>query len=231
MGLLPPQLDRPPVRRRPADLGPQHLGGVPAAGRQRAHHLAPWRHQQLLQDGTGTRIAWQHDGRMLPDGELTFFDDGSNPPDPQPVPRRAPRARLHDPPGRSPAVRLHPQQPRAAGGQPGQHADARGTGTRSWATAAYPRSASTPRGGSLLFDAHMPFDMSFYRAFRFPGRDARRPLPRSPASVNNTGEETIVHASWNGATGVAAWRVLAGSAPGSLKTVRRGPLDRASRAR
>ncbi len=37
------------------------------------------------------------------------------------------------------------------------------------------------------------------------------------ASLNDTEEETIVHASWNGATGVASWRVLAGEAPGSLK--------------
>jgi hypothetical protein len=37
------------------------------------------------------------------------------------------------------------------------------------------------------------------------------------ANLNNTAEETIVHMSWNGATDVAAWRVLAGSAPGSLQ--------------
>ena len=30
--------------------------------------------------GPGTKTAWQHDGRVLPDGEVTFFDDGSNPP-------------------------------------------------------------------------------------------------------------------------------------------------------
>ncbi len=30
--------------------------------------------------GPGTKMAWQHDGRMLPNGEVTFFDDGSNPP-------------------------------------------------------------------------------------------------------------------------------------------------------
>ncbi len=64
--------------------------------------------------------------------------------------------------------------------------------------------------GSLLFDAHLPYDMSFYRAFRFPWSGRRRPRRRSLASLNNTGEETIVHASWNGATGVASWRVLAG---------------------
>jgi hypothetical protein len=36
------------------------------------------------------------------------------------------------------------------------------------------------------------------------------------ANLNNTGEETIVHASWNGASEVASWRVLAGQDPGSL---------------
>ena len=73
------------------------------------------------------------------------------------------------------------------------------------------------KDGSLLFDAHQPFDMSFYRAFRFPW--SARPLspPAVLASLNDTGEETIVHASWNGATEVASWRVLAGKHPGSLK--------------
>ena len=70
--------------------------------------------------------------------------------------------------------------------------------------------------GSLLFDAHLPFDMSFYRAFRFPW--SGRPLspPAVLAALNDTGEETIVHASWNGATEVASWRVLAGKHTGSL---------------
>jgi hypothetical protein len=70
--------------------------------------------------------------------------------------------------------------------------------------------------GSLLLDAHQPFDMTFYRAFRFPW--TARPLapPAALASLNNTGEETIVHASWNGATEVARWQVLAGARPGSL---------------
>ncbi len=30
--------------------------------------------------GPGTKTAWQHDGRVLADGEITLFDDGSNPP-------------------------------------------------------------------------------------------------------------------------------------------------------
>ena len=30
--------------------------------------------------GPGTKTAWQHDGRVLPNGDVTFFDNGSNPP-------------------------------------------------------------------------------------------------------------------------------------------------------
>ena len=86
----------------------------------------------------------------------------------------------------------------------------------SWATAGCPRSASIAPAGSLLFDAHLPFDMSFYRAYRFPWSGRPASPPAVLANLNNTGEETIVHASWNGATDVAAWRVLAGKQPGSL---------------
>jgi hypothetical protein len=36
------------------------------------------------------------------------------------------------------------------------------------------------------------------------------------ATLNNTSEETIVHMSWNGATAVASWRVLAATTPNAL---------------
>ena len=58
--------------------------------------------------------------------------------------------------------------------------------------------------------------MSFYRAFRFPWSGRPASPPEVLASLNTTGEETIVHASWNGATEVASWRVLAGKGRGSL---------------
>jgi hypothetical protein len=72
------------------------------------------------------------------------------------------------------------------------------------------------KNGSRLLDAHQPFDLIFYRAFRFPW--SGRPLspPGVLARLNDTGEQTIVYASWNGATEVASWRVLAGKQPGSL---------------
>jgi hypothetical protein len=58
--------------------------------------------------------------------------------------------------------------------------------------------------------------MSFYRAFRFPWSGRPSTAPAVLANLNNTGEETIVHMSWNGASEVTSWRVLAGEGPGSL---------------
>ena len=55
VGLVSPQLDRPRARRRPPDLRAQHLGRLPAAGRQRRNPVAPRRHQEQLHDGSRKR--------------------------------------------------------------------------------------------------------------------------------------------------------------------------------
>ncbi len=171
--------------------------------------------------GPGTRMAWQHDGRMLPDGELTFFDDGSNPP----IHSQSRGVRLQLDTTTKVARLLfaytHSNPPLLAASQGNMQTLADGNALVGYG--GVPAISEYARGGPLLFDAHMPFDMSFYRAFRFPWQGRPATPPAIAASVNNTGEETIVHASWNGATGVAAWRVLAGSAPGSLKAVSQIP--------
>jgi Arylsulfotransferase (ASST) len=164
--------------------------------------------------GPGTRTAWQHDGRVLPDGEVTFFDDGSNPPIHQQS--RAVRIALdfktHE--ARLISAYTHPSTPLLAASQGNMQTLTDGNTLVGYG--GVPAISEYAGGGSLLFDAHLPFDMSFYRAFRFPW--SARPLspPAILASLNNTGEETIVHASWNGATEVSSWRVLTGKRPGSL---------------
>ena len=164
--------------------------------------------------GPGTSMAWQHDGRVLPDGELTFFDDGSNPP----IHRqsRALRIKLdlatHE--AHLASVYTHTAPPLLAASQGNMQTLPDGNAVVGYG--GVPAISEYSQDGSLLFDAHQPFDMSFYRAFRFPWN--ARPLspPAVLASANNTGEETIVHASWNGATAVSSWRVLAGKHRGSL---------------
>jgi hypothetical protein len=164
--------------------------------------------------GPGTRMAWQHDGRVLPDGALTFFDDGSNPPIHHQS--RAVRITLdlktHE--ARLASAYTHANPPLLAPSQGNMQTLADGNTVVGYG--GVPAISEYAKGGSLLFDAHQPFDMSFYRAFRFPW--SGRPLspPAILASLNDTSEETIVHASWNGATEVASWRVLAGQRPGAL---------------
>ncbi len=164
--------------------------------------------------GPGTSMAWQHDGRVLPNGDVTFFDDGSNPP----IHRQSRAVRIaldletHE--ARLASVYTHRGPPLLAASQGNMQTLPDGNTVVGYG--GVPAISEYAGGGSLLFDAHQPFDMSFYRAFRFPW--SGRPLspPAVLASLNDTGEETIVHASWNGATEVSSWRVLAGKHPGSL---------------
>ena len=162
----------------------------------------------------GTQTAWQHDGRLLADGEVTVFDDGANPPIHHES--RAVRITLdfntHE--ARLAAVYTHPNPPLLAASQGNMQTLADGNTVVGYG--GVPAISEYAKGGSLLFDAHQPFDTAFYRAFRFPWHGRPLSPPAVLASLNDTGEETIVHASWNGATEVASWRLLAGNNPGSL---------------
>jgi hypothetical protein len=164
--------------------------------------------------GPGTKVAYQHDGRILPDGEVTFFDDGSDPPveSQSRAVRIALDLKTHQ--ARLVSAYTHPSPPLLAASQGNMQTLANGHTVVGYG--GVPEISEYARDGSLLFDAHQPLAMLFYRAFRFPW--SGRPLspPTVIANLNNTSEETIVHMSWNGATDVAAWRVLAGQHPGSL---------------
>ncbi len=164
--------------------------------------------------GPGTETAWQHDGRVLPDGEVTLFDDGSNPPIHQQS--RAVRIALDFKTRHASlrAVYTHPDPPLLAASQGNMQTLADGNTLVGYG--GVPAISEYATDGSLLLDAHLPFDMAFYRAFRFPWSGRPASPPAVLADLNDTGEETIVHASWNGATEVASWRVLAGKRRRSL---------------
>jgi hypothetical protein len=164
--------------------------------------------------GPGTTVAWQHDARLLPDGDVTFFDDGSSPPIHHQS--RAVRIRLDFRAHRAQLVSsyTHRSPPLLAASQGNAQTLANGNTVVGFGEV--PAISEYGKDGSLLFDAHQPLDMSFYRAFRFPWSGHPVNPPAVLASLNTTSEETIVHASWNGATGVSSWRVLAGEHLGAL---------------
>ncbi len=153
------------------------------------------------------RFAWQHDARRQPDGTISLFDNAASHPD------QAPQSRVL-------VLRVDEERRTAAL-------------VRSYAHA--PPLLSTSQGdGQLLPDGHVLvgwgsnefvteydrdgtvlLDLRFggggadsYRAYRSPwsGRPAEPPAVAARAA----GGGTAVYASWNGATEVARWRVLAG---------------------
>ncbi len=165
--------------------------------------------------GPGVETAWQHDGRILPNGEVTFFDDGSNPPihSQSRGVRIALDVKTHE--AHLTSVYTHPNIPLLASSQGNMQTLADGNALVGFG--GIPAISEFSPGGTLLFDAHLPYDMSFYRAFRFPWSGRPASPPTVLANLNNTGEETIVHMSWNGASEVASWRVLAGQHTESLR--------------
>ena len=69
--------------------------------------------------------------------------------------------------------------------------------------------------GKLLFDARFADRNISYRTYRFDWNGY--PKTRPAVAASNRGKTTTVYVSWNGATGVKRWRVLAGPSSSSLK--------------
>lgn len=166
--------------------------------------------------GPGTSFAYQHDARIVSghDWYMTIFDDGGGPP----VVHRSRglklfldvthmRARLVTQYEMSP-----PQQTFVEGNDqqlPDTHVFI------GWGSAPY-FSEFTASGKEIMFGRFKAGEGS-YRIFRFPWSGTPKQAPAIAASKN--GSHTTVYASWNGATAVASWRVLAGSSPSSLRTL------------
>ncbi len=165
--------------------------------------------------GPGTQTAWQHDARMLPNGEITIFDDGANPA--VHSQSRAIREKLdlaaHE--ATLTASYTHPSPPLLAASQGNVQTLPNGDAVVGYG--GVPEISEYSASGSLLFDAHLPFGTASYRDYRHPWQGRPATPPALLANANNTAEETILHMSWNGATGVASWRILAGECAGALK--------------
>jgi hypothetical protein len=162
--------------------------------------------------GEGTRFAFQHDARRQRDGTISVFDNGNtifHDTVPEAVEEsRAIVLELDEEQMSATLVReyTHPDK---------QYADAAGNMQLlpnsnvfiGWGRALVFSEFS--KDGELLFDARLPSPNRSYRYFRFPW--SGHPTDRPAAVAERTSEEELeVYASWNGATEVSSWEVLAG---------------------
>ncbi|HTZ64971.1 MAG TPA: arylsulfotransferase family protein [Solirubrobacteraceae bacterium] len=161
--------------------------------------------------GPGTDFAWQHDARRQPEGALTVFDNGATP-----AVERLSRGLILELNERAmTATLLHQyRHPRIlAGSQGSVQLLANGNVFVGWGEA--PRVSEFDRSGRMLFDAILGERYESYRAFRLPwtGRPAELPalalIPR--------GRDLTAYASWNGATQVDSWQLLAGADVNDLR--------------
>lgn len=75
--------------------------------------------------------------------------------------------------------------------------------------------------GQIIYDAQLPAGESSYRVYREPW--AAQPLEAPALSASTSGATTTVYASWNGATTLASWQLLAGGSAAHMNVVASAP--------
>jgi Arylsulfotransferase (ASST) len=163
--------------------------------------------------GSGSSFAWQHDARRQPDGTLTVFDNGATPAVEQlsrglilEVDEQAMTAAL---------LRAYTHPKILAGSQGSVQLLANGNVFVGWGEA--PHVSEFHRSGHMLFDAVLGKAYESYRAYRLPwtGRPAEAPA----IAMVRRRRGLRAYASWNGATDVHTWRLLAGERSSELRTI------------
>jgi hypothetical protein len=164
--------------------------------------------------GKNAEMAYQHDVRPWPNGEVTLFDNGGQP-------------QVHDE-SRGLVLTLdfdkmtaevareylHPDHI-FAGSQGNMQVLANGNVLVGWGSE--PVLSEFTKDGDLVCDWRMFEDKQTYRAYKFEWSGS--PVDDPIAAVANPDDgKPAVYVSWNGATGVTHWQLLAGSSASSLAT-------------
>jgi hypothetical protein len=171
-----------------------------------------------VKQAVGAKTAFQHDATVQANGTITVFDNGA-------VPKVEPQSRAitlnlnaQAKTETLLAAYAHASPKLSSGSQGNVQALPGGNTFVGWGSEPY--FSEYGPAGQLLYDAHWHGAYESYRAYRFPwsATPASPPvLAIVPGAVPSA--KATVYASWNGATEVASWRVLAGPTPSRLAPV------------
>jgi hypothetical protein len=165
--------------------------------------------------GKGTNFYWQHDAQLHPGGLLSVFDDGATPK--KESESRALEINLDLHSMRASLKRAYTHSPPIlAGAQGNMQLLPDGDVLVGWGTG-HAFSEYAP-SGKQVWDGLFTPPLYTYRAYRSPWR-AHPTGPPGIAVSAGTGKAATVYASWNGATDVARWQLLAGSSRHDLAPV------------
>ena len=167
--------------------------------------------------GPNVRFAWQHDATRLADGSIEIFDN-------EDTPKIGARSRGIDVAlnfATHAATLAHEYiDPGQVVLSPSQGDVQQLTNTDrlvGWGQIGLVSEFSVQ--GALTFQLSLPKPVESYRAYRFPWSAQPATPPVIAASRAAGSAATAIAASWNGATGVVAWQVLAGSSASALAAV------------
>jgi hypothetical protein len=165
--------------------------------------------------GPGANFAWQHDARRQRDGTLTVFDNGATP-----AVERLSRGLILDvdePTMTATLVNQYTHPGVLAGSQGSVQLLANENVFVGWGE--IPRVTEFDHSGRIVFDAVLGKTYECYRAFRLPwsGLPAQAPA----LAMTGAGRGLRAYVSWNGATEVASWQLLAGASEDALSPVAR----------
>lgn len=161
--------------------------------------------------GSGVRFYWQHDAEWRSGGLISVFDNGSTPPKEK----------------QSSGLLLRPEESQhrvslvkrfinttrtlLAGSQGSVQPLAEGDWLLGFGE--LPDFTEFNSAGKIVYDARLGKNVQDFRTFEFPWSATPAQPPQFTLSAGT------VHVSWNGATEVASWRLLAGSSASSLAPV------------
>lgn len=172
----------------------------------------------------GSPFAWQHDARIQPNGELTLFDNVSPNQDAGfTTDSRGLVLALDESEMTASVAReyIHPTGILSVS-QANTQILPNGNVFIGWGSA--PVFSEFDPNGELLFNGRFPRGGTSYRAYRFPW--VAEPIDPPDVAVDSLADGMVnVYASWNGATEVASWSVLAGSNANLLLPVGSAPRD------
>ena len=167
--------------------------------------------------GPGARFFFQHDARLLARNRVSLFDDEGGPPNFA----ASSRGLILQLDLRRRTARVFRQYRR-----PGTDTLANSEGSVQSLRRAdvfvgfgsAPFFSQFTASGRLVFDGSLPADDGSYRAFRYRWRATPKTRPVAVARRLSP-NRVAIYVSWNGATDVARWQVLARTAAGRLAAV------------
>ena len=166
--------------------------------------------------GPGTFFYWQHDAEWQPGGLVSVFDNGATPPH-----EKQSRGLVLDPNTATHTVTLvkqftNPTMTLLAGSQGNLLHLPDGNWLMGYG--GLPNFTEYDDSGGVLLDGTLGRGVQDFRTYLSPWSATPTTAPAIAAQAGGNGAVTV-EASWNGATAVSAWEILAGASASSLSEV------------